>query len=396
MWRPGFQSDAMKRVAVLPAIVLIQSCLGGVYAWTAFVPALTRDHGLRMSHAQLVFGLAILTFTVVMVFAGRLLTRWGPRLMALVSAAFFIAGHLIAAEARGRLLGLVVGYGLAAGAGIGVGYVTALTTGVRWFPQHKGLVTGVAVGGFGLAALVLAELVKKWTTLGWAVGDMFYAMAIFYGAVVTVGALLLSRPPEQGAAASAPLMATSQFLASKAFRVFWGGIFCGTFAGLLVIGLLKPMGLAAGLSWQETTRGIGALAVGNVAGRMVWGWLFDRIGRRTIPGSLIFLCVVIAALIGARFSAPFFVVTVALVGFGFGACFVVYAAQVAALYGAEQVGRLYPLVFLGYGVAGIAGPYLGGLLHDWTGSYTASLALSAGIAALGIILTRPLLTQDLV
>lgn len=370
-------------MAILPAVMLIQTCLGGVYAWSAFVPFLTTDYGLSMSHAQSVFGLAILTFTIAMVGAGCLLTRWGPRRVALMGALLFTGGHMITAGAGGRFSWLIGGYGLTVGAGIGFGYVAALTSGLRWFPQRKGAVTGVAVAGFGLGGLVLASLIERWIRDGWSVPEMFCAIGWAYGAVLALGALLLFRPPGPTADGVPSVVAGMKFLKSKGFRGLAPGMFCGTFAGLLVIGLLKPMGLAGGLSPEETTRAIGGFAAGNVAGRIVWGWLYDRIGYRTIPAALVLLCLAIGGLLAAGRSPAAFIAAGSLVGFGFGACFVLYAAQVAATHGVDQVGRLYPFLFLSYGIAGIAGPFLGGLLHDWTDRYSASLALAALVAALG-------------
>jgi OFA family oxalate/formate antiporter-like MFS transporter len=379
-----------KRIAILPAVLLIQTCLGGVYAWSAFVPFLTADYGLSMSRAQSVFGMAILTFTIAMVVAGRLLTRWGPRRVALMGALLFTGGHMITAGAGGRFSWLIGGYGLTVGAGIGFGYVAALTSGLRWFPQRKGAVTGVAVAGFGLGGLVLASLIEKWMRDEWTVPEMFCAIGWSYGAVLALGALLLFRPPGLAADGAPNVVAGMRFLKSKGFRGLAPGMFCGTFAGLLVIGLLKPMGLADGLSPEETTRAIAGLAAGNVAGRIVWGWLYDRIGYRTITAALVLLCLAIGGLMAAGFSPATFIAAGSLVGFGFGACFVLYAAQVAATHGVDQVGRLYPFLFLSYGIAGIAGPFLGGLLHDWTDCYSASLALAALVAALGAWLTwRP-------
>ncbi|MFH1476722.1 MAG: MFS transporter [Verrucomicrobiota bacterium] len=375
-------------MAILPAVVLIQTCLGGVYAWSAFVPFLTTNYGLSMSCTQLVFGLAILTFTLAMVAAGHLLRQWGPRGIALVGALLFFGGHLITAWSGGHLLWLIAGYGLTVGAGIGFSYVAALTSGVQWFPQHKGVVTGVAVAGFGLGGLLLASLAEKWTRDGWSFQEMFCTIGWAYGTVLALGALLLFRPPGGTAERVPNVVADMRFLKSKGFRVLAPGMFCGTFAGLLVIGLLKPMGLAGGLSPEEATRAIGGLAAGNVAGRVVWGWLYDRIGYRTIPAALVLLCLAIGGMLAAWLSPAAFIAAGCLVGFGFGACFVLYAAHVAVAHGVEHMGRLYPFLFLSYGIAGIFGPFLGGLLHDWTGRYSTALALGALVAALGVWLTR--------
>lgn len=375
------------RRAILPAVILIQACLGGVYAWSAFVPSLTTDHGLSMRQAQTIFGLAILSFTVAMVGAGRALPRWGARSTALTGALLFWGGHMIAAGAQGRFARLNFGYGLMAGAGIGFGYVAALTSGLRWFPRHKGLVTGVAVAGFGIGGLLLATLIENWTRACWPVATMFRAIGWIYGALLILGALLLFRPATCRAAAMPEFDGKIRFLKSRAFRILAPGLFCGTFAGLLVIGLFKPLGLAGGLPPEATTRALGGLAIGNVAGRLIWGWLYDRNGYRTIPVALALLAFAIGALRVSWHTPIAFLAAGSLVGFGFGACFVLYAAQVAATYGVDQVGRLYPLLFLSYGVAGIVGPFSGGLLHDWTGGYTASLVLAASVAGLGAGLT---------
>jgi OFA family oxalate/formate antiporter-like MFS transporter len=169
-------------------------------------------------------------------------------------------------------------------------------------------------------------------------------------------------------------------LKDRVFLKLVTGIFCGTFAGLLVIGNLKSIAIDAGASSETATAAISFFALGNASGRLAWGWLFDRFGYPVIPASLLFLCAALILLLMARFEPLVFSLCALGVGFGFGACFVLYAAQVALRYGAEQVASIYPLVFLAHGVAGITGPPLGGFLRDYTGSYL--WALVAGITVL--------------
>lgn len=379
----GTRHTAVKRLFVLPAAVLIHMCLGGVYAWSAFVPSLRTDHGLSASQAQSIFGLTIATFTVAMVLAGRLLTRLGPRCVGLLGGVLFACGHLIAASSGGRFLWLLLGCGLVGGASIGCGYVAALTTGILWFPKHKGLVTGIVVAGFGMGSVVLTILTTSWMEDGWTVLYMFRTIGYAYGAVVCLSSLLLFRPPIGMTHRVVTFSMGMQLFTDPAFRVLGLGMFCGTFAGLLVVGILKPLGIASGLSPEAAAAAIGALAVGNATGRIAWGWISDRIGYPAIPRSLLFLCLALCALIGAGSVPIAFMVAAVLVGFGFGACFVLYAAQVASRHGVNEVGRVYPLLFLTYGVAGLGGPLLGGLLHDWTDSYLAPVAVSVVVAAVG-------------
>jgi OFA family oxalate/formate antiporter-like MFS transporter len=170
------------------------------------------------------------------------------------------------------------------------------------------------------------------------------------------------------------------------------GMFCGTFAGMLVIGNLKPIGLAAGVPAISAAAAIGAFAIGNASGRIAWGWISDRTDERMIPVKLAALGVPLALLAWVSSPTPFIVVSFA-VGFGFGACFVVYAAQVASRYGPARVGGVYPIVFLAYGVAGLVGPVLGGWLYDVTSSYTPAIAVSCGVVGVGILGSILLLRQ---
>lgn len=372
----------LKRRLVLPAVVLIQTCLGGIYAWSAFVPRLRSEHGFTSGQTQLVFGLTIAVFTLAMVLAGRLLVRWGPRCVGLLGGLLFICGYLVAAAAGGRFLQLLAGIGLIGGASIGFGYVAALTTGIQWFPKKRGLVTGISVAGFGGGAILLSSLAVRLMGAGWKVLDVLRAVGWGYGAAVCLGALLLFRPPSSPAKA-ARLGANGALGKDPVFRALVAGIFCGTFAGLLVIGNLKPIGLDGGLPLGAAALAIGFFAIGNAVGRITWGWISDRIGYVSIPLSLVFLAAAIAALLAARATAQTFSAAALLVGFGFGACFVLYAAQVAARFGSDEVPKIYPLVFLAYGVAGITGPPLGGHLHDLTASHLPAMAVSVALLLLG-------------
>ncbi len=373
----------LKRRFVLPAIALIQMCLGGVYAWSVFVPGLGTEYGLGASQTQFIFGLTFGTFTVSMLLAGRLLPAWGARWVGVLGGLLFACGQVTASASGGHFGGIVLGYSLIGGAGIGFGYVAALTTGVQWYPKHKGLVTGVAVAGFGSGSVLLSTLAMSCLEDGWTILEVWHAIGWVYGAVVCAGSLLLFPPPIDSRNPAVNISRKMQLLKDPAFRNLGLGMFCGTFSGLLVIGMLKPIGIASGLPSETAAAAISALAVGNTTGRIAWGWIFDRIGYPAIPGSLLFLGIALGTLIAAGVSPVAFVVAAILVGFGFGACFVLYAAQVAARYGGSEVGRVYPLLFLAYGVAGISGPLLGGMLHDWTGSYLWPITVSAAVAAAG-------------
>jgi OFA family oxalate/formate antiporter-like MFS transporter len=212
-----------------------------------------------------------------------------------------------------------------------------------------------------------------------------YGLAIF-------GAALLLKAPEAKEDANVRAAPALGILLQD--RIFWAlvlGMFCGTFAGLLVIGNLKPMALASGLSPVSATAAISAFALGNTGGRIAWGWVADRTGYGAIPLSLAFLAVAMAGLVPLSARAGYYAVLSALIGFGFGACFVVYASQTASRYGLDRVGSVYPLVFLAYGLAGIIGPWVGGVVYDTTTSHTPAVIASVAVVLAGLLASSWLL-----
>lgn len=382
----------MRRYVVLAASVVIQVCLGGLYAWSSFVPSLRESYGLTTAQTQLIFGVLIAVFTLTMVPAGRLLERRGPRPLVIAGGLLFGAGYLIASFSGGSFWLLLLGIGIVAGIGTGCGYVCPLTTGMRWFPDHKGLVTGLAVAGFGAGAILLSTLTELLSARGLDVLSTFRWIGVAYGAAILLAATVMRFPAALRAVAR-PHPASRALARDPFFLGLLVGIFSGTFAGLLVIGNLTPMILSEGASAALAAMAVSAFAVGNAAGRILWGWLSDRLSRLTVPLSLGFLAISLAVL-GVSAASPLGVIAASfLVGLGFGACFVVYAAQVATRFGSELVGRVYPLVFLAYGAAGIAGPWAGGWLYDLTGNYDAGLMVGLAVVIAGLPTSAWLLSR---
>lgn len=371
------------RWVVLAASVVLQTCLGAIYAWSAFVPSLKGAHGITGGQAGLIFGVAIAVFTTAAVFAGRMMERRGPRLVASIGAVVFGSGYLAASYTGGSFGWLLVSLGLLVGLGTGFGYVCPLATCVRWFPRHKGLITGVAVAGFGGGAILLSGLAGHWLSGGMPVLEAFRLVGSIYGTAALAAALLL-RVPQAAGASLQSLMPVRVLLASREFRALAVGMFAGTFGGLLVVGNLGPMGLAAGLPSKSAILAVQVFAAGNAAGRIGWGWLYDRFGRIVLPVSLLAILAAILALSAAETSS-WFLALAAAAGFCFGACFVVYAAQTAGAFGAARLAGVYPIIFLAYGFAGLTGPSIGGAVADRTGSFDGAVALACVILALGAL-----------
>ncbi len=377
---------------ILLTSVLIQLCLGGVYAWSGLVPALESTTSLSVADTQYIFGCLFGAFTLSMVLAGKLLDRLGPAPVAGIGGLLFGAGYVLASFSGGNFLVMWLGVSLLTGIGTGFGYVCPLATCMRWFPNRRGLVTGISMAGFGGGAVVFSALAEYLLSGGVHVLVVLRWIGLAYGVVLLVSAATLRFPAGSDRKRVRPAPAVRHLLRDPYFALLVVGMFCGTFAGMLVIGNLKPIAQAAGLASLPATATISAFAIGNAAGRITWGWISDRTDERMIPLKLATLGVPLAMMAVVKMP-PLFIVLAFLVGFGFGACFVVYAARVASRYGPDRVGSIYPMVFLAYGAAGILGPAMGGWLYGRTSSYTPAIVLSCAVVGLGMLAGGVLLRQ---
>jgi len=364
------------RWLVLAAGCVIQTILGGIYAWSTFIPHLGKDHGLGTGQCGLIFGLAILVFTLIMPLSGWVLTHQGPQFTAGIAAVLFMAGYILASVSGGSFAWLLLGLGVVAGAGIGFGYVCPLSVCMKWFPKKKGLVTGVAVSGFGGGAILLSSIAEILLTRGMDVLIFFRWFGICAGLLLCGAALLLADPP--GAKAGAAQRGSMSALSTPLFALVSMGMFAGTFAGLLIIGNLTPLVMKAGLTEGQATISVSVFAAGNALGRIAWGQVFDHLQYRSIPLSLVSFALTAGLLL---LPLPMWLMffAVALLGFGFGANFVIYASTVSRYFGGAAFPRLYPICFLAYGIAGLMGPGVGGFLADLTGTYALPLAVSIAL-----------------
>jgi OFA family oxalate/formate antiporter-like MFS transporter len=383
----------MKRYVVLIAAVVMQMCLGPIYAWSTFVPALQQTFGYSSRQTQLVFGTSFLVFTTMGVFAGRILDRFGPRVLSVFAGASLGSGYLLA-SLRGDCFPLLwLGVGGLGGLGIASGYYCAVATPVKWFPRHKGLIGGLAVGGYGASAIVLTNVAKLLFDRGWAVLEIFQFVGLVYGPIIMLMGLLLFSPPDT----HHHEVATFRRRTLLRDRQFWAlciAILCGNLPGQVVSGNLRPMGSFFHLSETVALQAITAFAIGNAVGRVFGGFAHDKLGgRRALISALGMVALSILSLIGAGLSGYGWLASAGLVGFCYGCNLGLYPAHVADLYGAHLVGTVYALAMLAHGVGGQIGPFLAGWAKDATGSFLPALAGICCVALAGMVifawLSRP-------
>jgi OFA family oxalate/formate antiporter-like MFS transporter len=281
-----------------------------------------------------------------------------------------------------------------AGAGIGFAYVCPIAALVKWFPQHKGLVSGIAVAGFGFGAYLFKG--AKFGALGFIREHEIIPFFIVHGIVcfiaVTIGAMMLRNPPGTAVAAKAGGDSTWQdTLKRPAFYLLWLMFFSGAMAGLMVIGILKPFAggqlvNAAGVAAESAAgkelmlkgaAAVGWLAIFNAVGRVVWGFVSDRIGRTMAFMAMFAFQAVMMFLLAGMETEMSLAVAASIVGFNFGGNFALFPSATADLFGAKNLGANYGWVFTSYGIAGVVGVAAGNAAKVMTGSYAAAFRLAA-------------------
>jgi len=399
-------ADGASRWKVALGALLIQLCLGAIYAWSVFTPGL-KDSGWTKLHTQIVFSVGLGTFAIVMVFAGRKLKAWGPQRLALAGGLTLGAGYLIASLGGGTSFWpVLLGVGLVGGAGIGLAYVVPIAVGMRWFPDKKGMITGVAVAGFGFGAMGWVKLAGSWGGLIDSIGldGTFVVYGILFAVFVVLGSRWMKMPPDgwlppgfeprqaigEGAEDFTPreMLRTPQFhLISLTFLVSAG-------AGLMAIGLMKLYPTEAlmenGLLEENASAIAGtAMAVffslANGVGRLAWGILGDRLGRKNSVVAMaasqgIFL-LLFTSMAGNEYTLYLFAT---LIGFNFGGNFALFPALTADEFGNAAVGNNYPWIFLSYGAGGIIFPILGGWLGD-AGNFPLAFTITGILCIVGAV-----------
>ncbi|HNQ23693.1 MAG TPA: OFA family MFS transporter [Phycisphaerae bacterium] len=388
-------AKVMNRWLVVVGAILIQLCLGAIYAWSVFTKPLT-EAGWSKAQTQAVFSAGLALFAIVMVIAGRMMPKLGPRKLAIAGGVVLGLGYILGGLSGGTSFWPTFLFvGVIGGAGIGLGYVVPIAVGIRWFPDKKGLVSGLAVAGFGFGATLWMTLADSLGRLGgghflttMGLGKTWIIYGIAYLIIVLIGSIWMAFPPEgwkpagwspvtpaaKGPAAGTVDFRSGQMLATPQFYMILLTFAFGASAGLMSIGLMKlfPMqALQARGMDTEAASAVATMAMGvffalsNGIGRIVWGLVSDKIGRKP---SIIIMSVtqgvfVILFQFMAGNAATLYLFAV-LIGFNFGGNFALFPAITADTFGNKYVGQNYGWVFLAYAVGGIFGPMLGGKLGD--------------------------------
>jgi MFS transporter, OFA family, oxalate/formate antiporter len=374
----------------------MQVALGAVYAWSVFrEPLATAYGGASVTAVNTTFSITIFTLGFAAFAGGLWMGRSGPRIVALTAGVLYGLGIFLAGFAENSLGLLYLTYGLIAGAGIGLGYIVPVATLIKWFPDKRGFITGVAVAGFGGGAFVTALIAKRLVS---SVGafQTFTILGIIYLVMVVGAALFMRNPPEgyrppgwepdtaAGGDASGVNYDLGGALKTWQWFALWALLFLNVTAGIAIITEAAPMAeTIAGVSAVVAATLVSIISVGNALGRFFWAWLSDAIGRKWVFFIMFLLQAVLLVLLPFLGAASF--VLLAILAFiiisCYGGGFGTMPAFTADYFGSANVGKIYGLILTAWSFGGVLGPLLISAILDSTESYTLSFYILAGIMA---------------
>lgn len=379
------------RWSVVFGAVLLQVCLGAIYSWSLFNQPLMDKFGWSSSEVFMTYSIAIFVFAFSTIFSGRLQDEIGPRKVATIGGVLYGLGLIVSSFAT-TLPMLYFGYGVLSGAGVGFAYVCPLSTCVKWFPEKKGFITGIAVGAFGAGSLIFKSvIVGLIASVG--VSTTFLYLGIIYMILVVIGAQFLKLPNivtnnvKSGFKMKSEevTFTVKEMVKTKVFYLVWITYMFACMPGLLVIGLAKDIGTQmVGLDPLVAANAVALIALFNAGGRLIWGTISDKLGRvRVVTILFVITTVSLLTMSFVTLNLALFFICLAGVAFSYGGFLAVYPTITGDFFGVKTLGANYGIIYQAYGIAALIGP----IIKANSSNFSQTFLIAAGFAITGTVLT---------
>lgn len=364
-------SSSTNRWVIAIAAFCMQLALGAVYAWSVFLKPVIKLYKVGQPQANLTFSIALLALGVTAGFGGYFNSRFGPRAIATTAGIIYGLGTILAGFSAPNLYFLYLTYGIIAGVGLGLGYIVALAMLIKWFPDRRGFITGLAVAGFGGGAALTGPIAANLLLPPFGLNTTFIVLGIAYLVIVVVAAQFFRTAPEGYAPAGwtptvqqQTLRVKSDFtlreaLASPRWYILWLTLALNVVAGAALISVASPLAqkftlVSAGVASTLVI----TISIFNGVGRLFWGWISDAIGR---PYTFLALFIIqIFAFVATPFIGNFALLFIpaSLIGLCYGGGFGTMPAFAADFFGPKNAGTIYGVMLTAWSAGGIVGPLL--------------------------------------
>ncbi|MEL7610713.1 MAG: OFA family MFS transporter [Bacillota bacterium] len=389
-----------QRTGPIAASIAIQLCLGIAYIWSVFQTGIANSiFGGDNAAASLTFSLLLSTLTIGSVIGGKLAAKYSTRTIVIIGGIILSAGFFLASFATADIPWLLwVGYGVMGGTGMGFTYSTTIACAQKWYPEKKGSVTGLIVAALGFGGVIFTPIIERLITIfgGQQVGEpkTFIVLSGIFLVVCTVGALFLKNPPQTEAQAAAANSAQDgsltpgQVLRDPRFYIITASLMLACMGGLMMIGFAKPIAVAKGLG-ETATIGVLVISMCNSLGRLCWGMISDKLGRKRTIIVLLLGSGILSMLVNSA-NGYFIYVLIGLIGFFYGGFLSNFPSLTADLFGPKHMATNYGMVLLGFGVGAVASSYIAGYYKNVAAQDISLMSpaffIAAGCAAAAILL----------
>ena len=376
----------------------IHICIGSVYAWSVLTKPIMEQMGFSLQETTWTFSLAILFLGLSAGFMGTFVEKYGPRISGFTSTAFFGIGMFGTALALylHSLPLLYICYGVIGGIGLGIGYITPVSTLVKYFPEKRGFATGLAIMGFGFASLI-AGPVMQILTASFGLVENFLILGCVYAVIMSASSAYLAPPPQpvnilHAAKSTAAKPATRQYTVGEAmkdwkFYALWWVFFTNITCGIGLLAVASPMAQeVVNMSPLAAASMVGVIGLINGFGRIAWSTVSDYLGRRNTYVLFFFIEIFAFYALANTTDAFFFQLLVLIIVSCYGGGFSCMPAYLSDLFGTKQLSAIHGRILTAWGMAGIAGPLLLSFIRETTQSYALCLYVFAGMFIVSLII----------
>jgi MFS transporter, OFA family, oxalate/formate antiporter len=387
-------SQTSNRWLIVLGTIIVQMGLGTIYTWSLFNQPLVDHFGWQLNSVAITFSITSFALAISTLFAGKLQDRWGIRRL-IATAGIVLGAGLIISSQVSALWMLYIMAGVVVGFADGTAYITSLSNIIKWFPEKKGLISGISVGAYGTGSL-LFKYINGSLIQNVGVSHTFLYWGIIVMIMVVGGSFLVREAKVTNQAVSVQGIQTKDYtvkemLKTKEVYLLFVMFFTACMSGLYLIGIVKDIGVSlAGLDVATAANAVALVAIFNTVGRIILGALSDKVGRlKVVAGALLVTAAAVSVLSFVHLNYGLFFACVAGIAFCFGGNITIFPAIVADFFGLKNQSKNYGIVYQGFGVGALSGSFIAAALGGFVPTFTFIAVLSIISVVIALFIKAP-------